>query len=222
MMLDDRKSGSTADGENGVVGHPPLGLPESEGPGYTLDERKQLLELARQSLQHAATSGRPPDLDLAGFPPKLRETKGCFVTLTRGARLRGCVGHLFPKTSLLQAVVDNTQSAALRDHRFPPVTSDEVASLAIEISVLTEPKPLEFSSPDDLLARLQPGRDGVVLRVRSSTATYLPQVWEKLPDKTAFLNSLSEKAGCPASAWREPGTTVLIYRVEAFQEAGFR
>jgi AmmeMemoRadiSam system protein A len=118
--------------------------------------------------------------------------------------------------------MDNAQSAAIHDYRFPPVQPDEVDKLEIEISVLTAPKPLTFTSPEDLLKKLVPHRDGVILQIGSARATYLPQVWEQLPDKAAFLSSLAQKAGCEATAWRKPGATVQIYHVEAFKEAEFK
>jgi AmmeMemoRadiSam system protein A len=149
----------------------------------------------------------------------LSETKACFVTLTENGELRGCIGHISPQESLCQAVVDNARNAAIRDPRFLPVQPGEADKIKIEISVLTEPKPLQFSSPEDLLAKLQPGKDGVVLKIGGRGATFLPQVWEQLPDKVEFLNRLSEKAGCATGDWRKPGTSVLIYHVEAFKES---
>ena len=96
--------------------------------------------------------------------------------------------------------------------------ADELDKIDIEISVLTLPKPLAFSSPQDLLAKLRPGVDGVVLSVDGQTATYLPQVWEQLPDKREFLRELSQKAGLPDDAWMSPAATVMTYQVEAFRE----
>ena len=132
--------------------------------------------------------------------------------------LRGCIGHILPQESLYRAIEDNAQSAAMRDWRFSPVQSDEVDKIKIEISVLTEPQPLRFNSPEDLLGKLQPYTDGVVLQIGSRGATFLPQVWEQIPDKVEFLNHLSEKAGCEPSAWRGGETSVSIYHVEAFEE----
>jgi len=116
-------------------------------------------------------------------------------------------------------VVDNARSAATRDPRFQPVRPDEVNKIKIEISVLTVPQPLTFSSPADLLDKLEPGEDGVVLRIGPATATFLPQVWEQLPDKVQFLNNLSEKAGCAPNDWRGANVSVSIYHVEAFDES---
>jgi AmmeMemoRadiSam system protein A len=124
-----------------------------------------------------------------------------------------------PQEPLYQAVVDNARNAATRDPRFLPVQSDEVSKIKIEISVLTEPQPLRFTSPEDLLNKLQPYEDGVLLQIGSHGATFLPQVWAQIPDKVEFLNQLSRKAGCAPSAWRGKETTVSIYHVESFEES---
>jgi AmmeMemoRadiSam system protein A len=115
--------------------------------------------------------------------------------------------------------MDNAVSAAMRDTRFLPVRPEELPQIEVEISVLTTPAPLAFSSPEDLLAKLHPHQDGVVLQVEGRGATYLPQVWEQIPDKVQFLNSLAQKAGCAPDAWRKPGTQVHIYHVESFSES---
>jgi AmmeMemoRadiSam system protein A len=141
------------------------------------------------------------------------------VTLTKSGQLRGCIGNIVPAGPLYERVVENARSAALRDPRFPPVTADEVPTLHIEISVLTEPKPLPFASPDELLARLKPHWDGVVLKIGDRGATLLPQVWEQLPDKTQFLGHLSAKAGCAPDAWRGKDVSVSTYHVESFEES---
>jgi AmmeMemoRadiSam system protein A len=114
--------------------------------------------------------------------------------------------------------MDCARSAALEDPRFAPVRAGEVDKLQIEISVLTVPQPLAFSSWQDLLSKLQPNRDGVVLKIGPYMATYLPQVWEQIPDKEEFMTSLAEKAGCRGDAWKTPGAEVRIYHVEAFKE----
>jgi AmmeMemoRadiSam system protein A len=123
-----------------------------------------------------------------------------------------------PQEALYQAVIDNARNAAVRDPRFLPVRAEEVAQIKIEISVLTEPEPLAFSSPDDLLSKLHPHEDGVWLRIGSRMATFLPQVWAQIPRKEEFLDRLSEKAGCAPSAWRGKDTSVSIYHAECFEE----
>ena len=175
--------------------------------------------MARRALSCVVTNGgEAPQIDAKDLAPKLIEKKGCFVTLTRAGALRGCIGQILAQEPLYQAVADNARNAALRDPRFPPVQADELDKIRIEISVLTEPQPLSFTSPEDLLAKLQPREDGVVLKIGYHTATFLPQVWAQVPDKTEFLKHLSEKAGCEASAWRGKDASVSIYHVESFEE----
>jgi AmmeMemoRadiSam system protein A len=222
QLLDYRNSGDTSgDKSHGVVGYAAIAFYEPATENYTAPERKLLLDLARRTLTCVATNP-----DLSGFKvnardasPKLSETRACFVTLTENGELRGCIGHILPQEPLYQAVMDNARNAATRDPRFPPVPPDEADKIKIEISVLTEPQPLRFSSPEDLLNKLQPGEDGVVLKIGSQGATFLPQVWEQIPDKVEFLNHLSEKAGCASDDWRGQSVNVSIYHVEAFKEA---
>ncbi|HEX7576399.1 MAG TPA: AmmeMemoRadiSam system protein A, partial [Verrucomicrobiae bacterium] len=186
---------------------------------FDATERKFLLDLARTTLAHVATNGSLPEVSAKGVSLKLAETKACFVTLTENGELRGCIGHILPQEALYQAVVDNARNAATRDPRFQPVRPDEVNRIKIEISVLTEPQPLRFNSPDDLLGKLQPYEDGVVLQIDSRGATFLPQVWEQIPDKVEFLNHLAQKAGRAPDDWRGRNVSVSIYHVEAFEES---
>jgi AmmeMemoRadiSam system protein A/AmmeMemoRadiSam system protein B len=215
-LLDYRNSGDTSGNKAGVVGYAAIAFYEPHPQTYNTSERKQMLELARRTLRTVVTGATVDDPKLTG---KLAETKGCFVTLTIGGQLRGCIGHIIAQEPLYKAIIDNATSAALRDTRFTPVRPDEVDKIEVEVSVLTAPEPLAFTTPEDLLAKLRPHRDGVVLQVNGRGSTYLPQVWEQIPDKVVFLDSLSQKAGCPAGAWRQPGTQVLIYHVEAFKES---
>lgn len=219
-LLDYRNSGDTAGDKSHVVGYAAIAFyaPPATAP-FTADERQTLLELARQTIRAVVTTGRLPELPSAGFSPRLTVPRGCFVTLTRAGRLRGCIGNVTPQEPLHRAVLENARSAALHDSRFLPVAERELDQLEIEISVLTPPVPLAFSSPADLLSKLQPHQDGVVLRIGPRGATYLPQVWEQLPDKEAFLNSLAVKAGCAPSAWRGPDVTIRTYHAEAFNDA---
>jgi MEMO1 family protein len=218
QVLDYRNSGDATGDKDRVVGYTAIAFCAPKTESLSVPERKSLLEFARTSLERAAAGSEPPAATPKDLPAQLIEKKACFVTLTKAGALRGCIGHLTPSESLYQAVVDNARSAALRDPRFPAVQSDEVSRIKIEISVLTEPQPLPFASPDDLLGKLRPGQDGVLLRIGQRSATFLPQVWTQLPDKVDFLNHLAQKAGCETTAWRGPGVTVSIYHVECFEE----
>ncbi|MCY3021464.1 MAG: AmmeMemoRadiSam system protein B [Planctomycetota bacterium] len=185
---------------------------------YNAAERKWMLDMARRTMTEVVNARPAPDAAEKDVPAKLREQGACFVTLTIAGELRGCIGHIIAVEPLYKSVMNNARHAALEDYRFNPVRPDELKKIHMEISVLTKPEPLAFDGPDDLLKKLQPQKDGLVLRVGGRSATFLPQVWEKLPDKVEFLSHLSQKAGMPASAWRERGTQVSIYHVEAFEE----
>jgi AmmeMemoRadiSam system protein A len=132
--------------------------------------------------------------------------------------LRGCVGNLLPREPLYLAVMHNACGAAFRDNRFAPVGAEEIQDLHIEISILGEPVKMTFRSPEDLLGQLRPGVDGVILKVRGRTATFLPQVWEKVSGPVEFMEALAHKAMLPGSAWRDPAAVVLTYPVEHFEE----
>jgi hypothetical protein len=220
QLLDYRNSGDTAGDKSAVVGYSAIAFYDPAPQNYEAKERKVLLDLARGMLTRVATNAGAagPGVNTNDLSPKLSESKGCFVTLTEKGELRGCIGYILPQEALYQAVVDNARNAATRDPRFQPVRPDEVNKIKIEISVLTKPQPLSFKSPEDLLKQLEPGEDGVVLRIGPREATYLPQVWEQVPDKTQFLNSLAQKAGRAPGDWRGTNVSVSIYHAEAFGE----
>jgi len=221
QLLDCRNSGDTAGDKSRVVGYAAIAFYEPAPQNVDAKERIFLLDLARQTLARVATNHDSPGpaVNARDLSPRLSETKGCFVTLTENGELRGCIGHIVPQEALYQAVEDNARNAATRDPRFEPVRADEVKKIKIEISVLTEPQPLSFKSPQDLLNKLVPGEDGVVLRIGPYGATFLPQVWEQLPDKVQFLDHLAQKAGCAPGDWRGGNVSVSIYHVEAFEES---
>ena len=218
QMLDYRNSGDVTGEKDRVVGYTAVAFFEPVPEKLGAADRKFLLELARKTLVSVTAGGSVPEVAEKDVPPKLAEKQACFVTLTKDGALRGCIGHLTAMEPLHQAVADNARNAALRDPRFLPVKPDELDKIKIEISVLTEPQPLAFSSPEDLLSKLHPNEDGVLLHIGPRTATFLPQVWAQIPDKVKFLEHLSEKAGCEPSDWRGKGVSVSIYHVECFEE----
>jgi AmmeMemoRadiSam system protein A len=149
---------------------------------------------------------------------RLRENGASFVTLTENGELRGCIGALEPYQSLAEDVREHAVSAALNDYRFPPVRSTELSGIHIEVSRLTAPVPLEYENWKDLLVKLRPGVDGVVLRDGARRATFLPQVWEKIPKAEDFLDNLCYKMGAAPDSWRRKHLEVLVYQVEEFHE----
>ncbi|GAB4530536.1 MAG: hypothetical protein Fur0018_17910 [Anaerolineales bacterium] len=186
----------------------------------TLDtvERTLLLRLARQALTQAVQGQALTPLSLADLPPALRAAGASFVTLTRRGALRGCIGALEAYQPLAEDVREHAVAAALQDYRFPPVSPDELAEIHIEISCLTPQKALPYTDADSLLKALRPGVDGVVLRDGFRRATFLPQVWEKIPAPQDFLSQLCLKMGAPPDLWRRKPLEVSIYQVEQFEE----
>ncbi len=184
----------------------------------TLEERSILLKLARQAIEEAVCGRDLTPLDLEQLPESLREPGACFVTLTRHGELRGCIGALEPYQPLAEDVREHAAAAALQDYRFLPVQTDEIPELEIEISRLTPAQILEYECPEDLLARLRPGVDGVILRDGPRRATFLPQVWEKIPKADLFLSLLCQKMGGSPQLWVYKKLQVLTYQVELFQE----
>ncbi len=185
-------------------------------------DKRLLLQLARAALEAAVRHQLAPPVAPETLTPALRRPGCSFVTLTLGGELRGCIGALHPLEPLYEDVRHHAGQAALEDYRFSPVSPAEVAQLEIEISVLTEPHPLAYEGPDDLVRQLRPEVDGVVLQQGLRRATFLPQVWESIPDPETFLRMLCEKMGAAPNAWRQAKLDVQTYQVEKFMEAEFR
>jgi AmmeMemoRadiSam system protein A len=141
-----------------------------------------------------------------------------FVTLTIGGELRGCVGALEPALPLAEDVRLHAVAAAVDDYRFLPVRPDELPNIRIEVSCLTPAQALCYLDSDDLLAKLRPKIDGVVVKDGSLRATFLPQVWEKVPEADRFLSLLCRKMGAASDLWRRKHLDVFIYQVEEFHE----
>jgi len=185
----------------------------------TIEEQNLLLRLAREAMERGVRGENMPPLDPAALPAPLRENGSAFVTLTVRGQLRGCIGSLEAHRSLAEDVRDHAVAAALRDPRFHPVEEAELNGIKIEVSRLTPPVPLEYTDADDLLSKLCPYVDGVILRDGTyQRATFLPQVWEKIPDRAEFLNNLCQKMGAKPDLWRTKHLDVLIYKVEEFHE----
>jgi hypothetical protein len=184
----------------------------------TSEEKKTLLRLAREALESGVRGAPLPPLDEASLTPALRREGASFVTLTAHGNLRGCIGALEPYQPLAEDVREHTLAAALEDYRFPTVQENELTGIKIEVSRLTVPVQLEYSDADDLLIKLSPGKDGVILRDGFRRATFLPQVWEKISDPADFLANLCNKMGAASDAWRRKHLEILIYQVEEFHE----
>ena len=132
-----------------------------------------------------------------GHAPVFNQLGACFVTLKKNNNLRGCIGSIIAHQPLINDIVEHSKDAAFRDPRFNPVEQNEVDSLTIDISILSEPEPMKFKDEQNLLEQIVPFRDGIIIKDKNRQAVYLPSVWEDLPDKVMFLNSLKMKAGLP-------------------------
>jgi len=192
-------------------------MPSTESESLTTESRQTLLRLARESIAHGLASGRSVRVDPDDFAPELREERAAFVTLKAHGELRGCIGHLEAVQPLVQDVAENAFSAAFRDPRFPPLQDHELPALSIEISVLTPAKKIPFHSEADLLHKIEPGLDGLILRAGRARGTFLPSVWESITEPREFLRHLKMKAGLGPDFWSED-LEVWRYRTESFKE----
>jgi len=197
--------------------------------------RQRLLELAKRSIQHGLQTGRPLKINLDDYPEELTETRATFVTLQINHQLRGCIGMLEAVRPLAEDIAENAFSAAFRDPRFPPLQADELDDLEIHLSLLTPAEPMTFTSEQDLISQLQPGIDGLILEEPEvynaankreqlppridglilekgrRRGTFLPSVWESLPEPEQFLRHLKQKAGLPPDYWSK---NIRIYRYQ--------
>ncbi len=186
---------------------------------YAPEEQKLLLDISRRTLEAITAGGSRPRPDLQTLPPALREERACFVSFHINGELRGCTGTLAARRPLADEVSVTTVQTAFNDPRFSPVIASEVPQILIDISVLTPSSPLTYSDPDELLSLLRPNIDGVTLSLGPYRSTFLPQVWENVPDKVEFLTMLSRKMGLPGDAWRHPKMQVETYRSFNMAEA---
>ncbi len=182
---------------------------------YSTEERETLRRLALASIEHGLAHGGPLEVQANDYPEALREPRACFVTLERRGDLRGCIGSLQAYRALVEDVTDNAFAAAFRDPRFPPLSERELQGLELHISVLSPAEPMEFDSEADLLAQIRPGIDGLILEEGHHRGTFLPSVWEQLPDAEHFLDHLKLKAGLPGHYWSD-AIKVSRYTTEMF------
>mgnify|MGYP001813565510 FL=1 len=175
-------------------------------PAMTLSnsDRETLTELAYASIRHGLEQGGPLKFEaIADTPASLLEQGACFVTLNESGQLRGCIGSLEARRPLAVDVCENAYAAAFRDPRFAALTEPELDKLDLSISVLTPARAMQFESEQDLIRQLRPGVDGLILTDAGRRGTFLPSVWEQLPEATDFLRHLKLKAGLPADHWSD-------------------
>lgn len=177
----------------------------TDSTSYLSDsDREMLTGLAYASIRHGLEQGKPLRYDTdSDTPAALLEPGACFVTLKKAGQLRGCIGSLEARRPLVADVCENAYAAAFRDPRFAGLSHEELDELELSISVLTPATEIEFDSEQDLLGKIRAGTDGLILTDAGRRGTFLPSVWEQLPEPTDFLRHLKLKAGLPADYWSD-------------------
>jgi len=189
-------------------------LPETQ---EQLSDQAQdiLMQVAEASIRHGLLHGSPLQVDPKSYMDSLQVTRASFVTLQQHGDLRGCIGHLEAFQPLVRDVAENAHAAAFQDPRFPPLSDYELGDLEIHISVLTPAQPMAFTNEQELIAQLRPGQDGLILQDGYNKGTFLPSVWESLPQPEEFIKHLKLKAGLPITHWSE-SLKVFRYETESF------
>jgi len=183
-----------------------------------MDEQysKQLLDIVKKAIKFGLENNSRLPIDPEAFDPVLREKRATFVTLHINGVLRGCIGSLTAICPLIVDLVDNAYCVAFRDTRFPPLEKSEFEHLQYHISILSETTPILFTSEKDLINQLRPNVDGLVLKEGMNSGTFLPSVWEQLPDREMFLKHLKRKAGLSQDYWSDT-VTIDRYEVDGFE-----
>jgi len=185
---------------------------------YSSDEKSVLLAIALESIRSGLDHGKPLQLNIGDYSARLSVQRASFVTLNQGEALRGCIGTLEARTSLVESVADNAWAAAFRDPRFAGLTASEVSDLSIQVSVLSPLKPVMPASEQELLTRMIPGEAGWVLQEENNRGTFLPAVWSSLGKPAEFLRQLKIKAGLSPDYWSD-SLKIWRYTTESFSAA---
>lgn len=179
----------------------------------TTDDQKTCLQIARESIKHGLQKSSALQVITSDYSGDLQQNFASFVTLHKNGALRGCIGALQAYQPLINDIAEHAYSAAFQDPRFPALQDNEYEQLDVEISVLGKPEPMTFENEEDLLQQIRPDIDGLILEYGVNRGTFLPSVWEQLPEKKEFLNHLKMKAGLPLEWW---DNAVKISRYETF------
>ncbi len=183
------------------------------------EEGKALVYLARKAIEEYLKNG--VIIDLKEIPYENWKKKGAsFVTLENRytGQLRGCIGSILPVQPLYKDVIRNAIAAATQDPRFPPVTYEELPEIRVKVSILSFPEPVPYKDPQDLLNKIEPFKDGLILKYGNHQGTFLPDVWEEIPDKVQFLSHLCLKAGLPQDCWLTLPVEIYRYRTKVFSD----
>ncbi len=184
----------------------------------TEKEKTLLLKIARRAITEKKYGNKNDSTGETKSSSLLEEKTASFVTLTLNEELRGCIGRIVPELPLLEDIAKNAYLAAYEDPRFPPVTKNELGKIRIQISVLEKPERLNYAGAEKLTELLAQNKPGVIIESSGKMATFLPDVWEELPDPEDFLSHLCAKAGLPANEWRKNKLKISTYKTISFSE----
>ncbi|MGY4884854.1 MAG: AmmeMemoRadiSam system protein B [Nanobdellota archaeon] len=215
-LLAYANSGDITGDKKSVVGYGAVVFIDESS--FNGEEKEFLLNLARESAEYYLEKEKKMDINEKEVPEKLKEKKACFVTFIENGQLRGCIGEILPVRPLYECVMENAINAAIKDTRFSRVEYEEMKNITIDVSVLTVPVLLEYNNSEDLLLKLKPLEHGVILKRGLKQSTFLPSVWEFLPDKETFLANLCIKAEMEGECWTYKDTQVYVYTAEDFSE----
>ena len=171
--------------------------------------RRSLIDLAYRSIEIGMKTGHPLNINLRDYSAELSQQRATFVTLEKNKQLRGCIGMLEAVLPLAEDISENAFSAAFKDPRFPPLEESELKHLEIHLSILSPFVEINFSSEEDLIAQIRPNIDGLILENDSRRGTFLPSVWQSIPESEQFLRHLKQKAGLAKNYWSDQ---IKVYR----------
>lgn len=181
------------------------------------EDQKSCLKIARQSIKHGLEKAKALPVNTADYSSDLQQNLASFVTLHKNGELLGCIGTLEAHQPLINDISEHAYAAAFQDPRFPALQDNEYVQLDIEISVLSKPELMKIESEEDLLQQIRPDVDGLIIEFGYNRGTFLPSVWEQLPEKKEFLNHLKMKAGLPVNWW-DNAAKVSRYETFSFAE----
>ena len=190
------------------------------GNEFSQQEGDSLLSLARQSIQDHLEGREDGVVSLKKrFSDRITQNqRGVFVSLHKQGALRGCIGNIEPVKTVFKGVIENAKHAAFNDSRFTAISRNELENTQIEISILTLPETIEYADETEVISKLRPGIDGVIIKKSYKQATFLPQVWKQLASPADFLSHLCMKAGLPSQEWRDGDLEVSVYQVQSFED----
>lgn len=206
-LLDYKNSGDIIKDKRSVVGYSAIAFYENTSEDFTKEERELMVKIAKLAVETYVSEDKK--IKYEDVPESFKKKLACFVTLADEVDLRGCIGTIEPVDKLYRSIIDNAISAATRDPRFAPVTKKELKGLKYEVSVLSEPKEISYSSTEELFKKIKD--KGVIISKSGYRSVYLPQVWEHFTSEERFLSSLCQKAGLSSGEWKEKGMKFFMF-----------